>query len=117
MRKSLETTSGNTFRTSFCRLFVFSAFALLCCSGAFAQQRQLDQEIAAAYPLKTIAATESQMSLLFWILGSRQGRPSADEVQDTTSQKKQLIISGMAPNRILTRAFLNKAINYESTLT
>ena len=99
------------------RLFVFITFFLLCCSGVFAQQRNVIEVPVKFMPEKKVAATEAQMELLFWVMGSRQGRATSEDLHKTTSQKKQMINSGMAPNRILTRTFLNKAINYESTLT
>ena len=99
------------------RVVLFIAFFLLCCSGVFAQQQNVVEVPLKLLPEQKVAATEAQMELLFWVLGSRQGRGTNDEFQKTTSQKKQMINSGMAPNRILSRTFLNKAINYESTVT
>ena len=106
-------TTKRHSRVSALRLLAFVAFFGLCHTGASAQQRPIAVKVIKS---EKIAATDSQMELLFWVMGSRHGRPSMDAVQ-TISQKKQLINSGMAPNRILSRTFLNKAINYDTTIT
>lgn len=88
-------------------------FFVLCSSGALAQQSKV---ITPARVIEhKVAATDTQMELLFWVMGSRQGRTINPET--TRSHKKQMINSGMAPNRILSRTFLNKAINYDNTIS
>ena len=63
------------------------------------------------------SVSSSEMELVLWFMGTKKCKTSAgfseDEVQ---SRKKQIITSGMTPNRILTRTFMNKAINYETSI-
>lgn len=82
------------------------------------------QELKAAPPYESLMAenlitiSESQLDLVFWLMGSRQTINTMSGQDDTfLSHNKQMINSGMVPNRILSRTFLNKAINYDRTIT
>jgi hypothetical protein len=48
-------------------------------------------------------------------MGSKQD-PNRTISNETSNTKKQIMTSGMAPNRLLIKAFLKKAINLESTI-
>ncbi len=65
--------------------------------------------------------TESQMELVSWFMGSKASKVSntsntSNATSTNNSGKKQLINCGATPNRILSRAFLKKAINHDSTI-
>jgi alcohol dehydrogenase YqhD (iron-dependent ADH family) len=49
-------------------------------------------------------------------MGSKQD-PNSVISNEETDAKIQIMTSGMAPNRVLIKAFLQKAVNAESTLT
>lgn len=55
----------------------------------------------------------SNMNFVLWFMGSKQS-PNANNVPVGTSAKKQFMTSGTAPNRLLIKAFLKKAVNFES---
>lgn len=58
----------------------------------------------------------SNMNFVSWFMGSKQ-TPNADKSTDaSTNSKKQMIISGIVPNRLLLKAFLKKATNYTNTI-
>jgi hypothetical protein len=55
----------------------------------------------------------SNMNFVLWFMGSKQS-PNANIVPAGTTAKKQFMTSGTAPNRLLIKAFLKKAVNFES---
>lgn len=61
------------------------------------------------------ASDASNMNFVLWFMGSKQS-PNANVVPAGTTAKKQFITSGTAPNRLLIKAFLKKAVNFESAV-
>ena len=55
------------------------------------------------------------MNFVSWFMGTKQ-TPNANQSGEVLSAKKQMINSGIAPNRLLIKAFLKKASNYNSTI-
>lgn len=58
----------------------------------------------------------SNMEFALWFMGTKQDPNSTLSVEGTNA-KKLIITSGMAPNRLLIKAFLKKVVNYESSLS
>lgn len=58
-------------------------------------------------------STSNSMNFVLWFMGSRQD-PKSTISTEGTNTKKQVITSGTAPNRLLIKAFLKKAVNLES---
>jgi hypothetical protein len=66
--------------------------------------------------MKQEAASDvSNMNFVLWFMGSKQ-TPNANVVPAGTTAKKQFITSGTAPNRLLIKAFLKKAVNFQSAV-
>ncbi len=66
--------------------------------------------------MKQEAASDvSSMNFVLWFMGSKQS-PNAITVPAGTTAKKQFMTSGTAPNKLLIKAFLKKAVNFESTV-
>ncbi len=61
------------------------------------------------------SSVESNMNFVLWFMGSRQ-TPNATVLPVGTSAKKQFMTSGNEPNRLLIKAFLKKAVNFESSM-
>ena len=65
-------------------------------------------------------ANESQMELVSWFMGTKQSQVSGVNATNTISTnntgKKQFINNGLSTNRILSRTFLKKATNSQSTI-
>ena len=61
------------------------------------------------------ASTNSNMNFVLWFMGTKQD-PNVKIVPAGANTKKEFITSGTAPNRLLIKAFLKKAVNYESAL-
>lgn len=57
----------------------------------------------------------SNMNFVLWFMGSKQS-PNSTIVPAGTTAKKQFMTSGTAPNRLLIKAFLKKAVNFESAV-
>lgn len=60
-------------------------------------------------------STASNMNFVLWFMGSKQS-PNSTIVPAGTTAKKQFMTSGTAPNRLLIKAFLKKAVNFESAV-
>jgi hypothetical protein len=65
--------------------------------------------------LENTKATSS-IEFALWFMGTKQD-PKTTLSTESTSAKKSIITSGMAPNRLLIKAFLKKVVNYESSLS
>ena len=61
------------------------------------------------------ASTNSNMNFVLWFMGTKQD-PSAKIVPAGSNTKKEFMTSGTAPNRLLIKAFLKKAVNFESAI-
>lgn len=57
----------------------------------------------------------SSMQFILWFMGSKQDLNSTISA-DGTNAKKQVITSGTAPNRLLIKAFLKKAVDLENRI-
>lgn len=61
-------------------------------------------------------AGNSNMNFVLWFMGSKQNPNSTLTKEDGDDTKKKIMTSGIAPNRLLIKAFLKKAVNFESSL-
>ena len=57
-------------------------------------------------------STEGSMNFVLWFMGSKQD-PNVRSIQAGENTRRQFITSGLAPNRLLLKAFLKKAVNTE----
>ncbi|MFA9190358.1 hypothetical protein AAGV28_03140 [Flavobacterium sp. FZUC8N2.13] len=57
----------------------------------------------------------SNMEFALWFMGTKQDPNSTLSTEG--SAKKLIITSGIAPNRLLIKAFLKKVVNYENSLS
>jgi hypothetical protein len=55
------------------------------------------------------------INFVLWFMGSKQD-PNTTISSDRTNTKKQIMTSGIAPNRLLIKAFLKKAVDSENSL-
>lgn len=100
------------FNLPFKKSFYLLLIIVLFCTGASAQEvNSANSDQPSTY------ATSTEMELVLWFMGTKQSKSSAGFDQgEVKSHKKEIIKSGVMPNRILTRTFMNKVINYENTL-
>jgi hypothetical protein len=123
------TTQNTTTQNSFSRtgLVVLFVLVLLSSVGMVGQNVQpaastVTFEVSFASTDETVASTQATtttnttMNFVSWFMGTKQ-TPSTNSTTDfSTSTKKQMIQSGIAPNRLLIKTFLKKATNYNSTI-
>jgi len=74
-----------------------------------------EKEASANVKVESSRAT-SNMEFALWFMGTKQDPNSTLSVEGTNA-KKLIITSGMAPNRLLIKAFLKKVVNYENSLS
>ena len=60
-------------------------------------------------------SSSNSMNFVLWFMGSKQDLNTTISTEGTNT-KKQVITSGSAPNRLLIKAFLKKAVNLESMI-
>ncbi len=58
------------------------------------------------------ASGVSNMNFVLWFMGSKQD-PNVKILPAAGNTRKQFMTSGTAPNRLLIKAFLKKAVNFE----
>ena len=123
------TTQNTNTSTSFSGKGLVLVFVLFLVSsvGMFGQNVQPSAtststfEVSMASADETVASTQATttnttMNFVSWFMGTKQ-TPSTNSSNDfSTSTKKQMINSGIAPNRLLIKTFLKKATNYNSTI-
>jgi len=101
-------------------MFLFILFSMFSFSG-FAQSQatskiDFNEKVESTnVKLETSKAT-SNMEFALWFMATKQD-PNASLSNEGDSAKKLLITSGMAPNRLLIKAFLKKVVNYENSLS
>lgn len=61
----------------------------------------------------TLSSSSNTMNFVLWFMGSKQD-PKSIFSKEGINTKKQVITSGAAPNRLLIKAFLKKAVDLES---
>ena len=61
---------------------------------------------------KETTSNTSNMNFVIWFMGSKQN-PSTTIIPAGENTRKQFMTSGLAPNRLLIKAFLKKAVNFE----
>ena len=94
-------------------VLVFVVFMF--CSVAFAQDQlgSSEQELTSTTTANKVSESLNFMS---WFMGTKQS-VQPNSVQDLKgSSKKQLINSGIAPNRLLHKTFSKKAANFNSAI-
>jgi hypothetical protein len=111
-------------------LIMVIAFVLLSIGTSFGQTAvesntaqtetiQDDEVVNSNVEMSTIkqdaTSSATNMNFVLWFMGSKQ-TPNANAVPAGANTKKQFITSGSAPNRLLIRAFLKKAVNFESSM-
>lgn len=67
--------------------------------------------------VSTVSASNSKsMHFILWFMGSKQDLNSTLSAEGNNT-KKQIITSGVAPNRVLIKTFLKKAVNLENMMS
>jgi hypothetical protein len=124
------TTQNTNTSTSFSRkglvlvfvLFLVSSVGMLGQNVQPAATSTSTFEVSIASTDETVASTQvitttnTTMNFVSWFMGTKQTPSTNSSTDFSTSTKKQMIQSGIAPNRLLIKTFLKKATNYNSTI-
>jgi len=124
-------TQNTNTQNSFSRIGVVAVFVLFLLSsvGMFGQKVQptatsiITFEVSMAASDETVASakattttTNATINFVSWFMGTKQTPATIQSNDFSTSTKKQMINSGIAPNRLLIKTFLKKATNYNSII-
>lgn len=92
-------------------MFSFSGFS----QSQSAANVDLNGGASANVKVEASKAT-SNMEFALWFMGTKQD-PNSTLSTEGTNVKKMIITSGIAPNRLLLKAFLKKVVNHENSLS
>lgn len=109
------TTTQNKSKNMILILFVFVCALLFSVSGySQSSTGAVVTEMGNDVKQESVK-TSSNMEFVLWFMGSKQD-PNTTLSTEGINTKKQIMTSGIAPNRLLIKAFLKKAVNFESSL-
>ena len=121
----MNTNTQNTSITSNKALIVLFVMFLLSSVGMFGQNK----ETAVAAPATTTVevlkvsvnqvALDSEVEFMSWFMSSKQTQSvggSESTSSTNVSRKKQIISSGVVPNKVLYRTLVKKVISQESAI-
>jgi hypothetical protein len=124
---NISTKNGNKKNTVIFMMFVFMLLSSIAVFGQTAVENNFVQNTTIENNEIVNTTTEissmkqeatsnaSNMNFVLWFMGSKQS-PNSTIVPAGTTAKKQFMTSGTAPNRLLIKAFLKKAVNFESAV-
>jgi hypothetical protein len=124
---NFSTKNGNKKNTIIFMMFVFMLLSNIAVFGQTAVENNFVQNTTIENNEIVNTTTEissmkqeatsnaSNMNFVLWFMGSKQS-PNSTIVPAGTTAKKQFMTSGTAPNRLLIKAFLKKAVNFESAV-
>jgi len=118
----MTTVTQITLNQKNTRLVVLLAMLLLSSVGMFGQEvatvssTVITTEIVADETAATTTATavesNSNINIVSWFMGTKQ-TPKTNAADGAMNSKKQMINSGIAPNRLLIKTFLKKASSFQ----
>ena len=98
-------------------LFLMTSFS------SFAQSSTLEvvstKEVVSVETRTALVLDDSQLDFMNWFMGSKQSQSTNDftTVNDnSSSRRKQIISSGVTPNRVLYRTLLKKVVSQENAI-
>ena len=111
---------NNTNSKSIQSVFVFVLFFMFSFS-AFSQSQsvsnvEFNEKVESTSVKVESSRSTSNMEFALWFMGTKQD-PNSTLSSEGTNAKKLIITSGIAPNRLLIKAFLKKVVNYENSLS
>ena len=121
----MKTTTLEAKQTNNKRLIALFVLLLLSCVGMFGQELTNNVSVTVSTTNTPIVSSstnnDSQLELISWFMGSKQiqisnAAKNTNTISTNNSGKKNMINCGMTPNRVLSRAFMKKAVNYDTTI-
>ena len=68
---------------------------------------------------KSIVSIDTQIDFVSWFMGSRQSQMNENETagkSKSAATKKQILTSGITPNKVLYRTFMKRVISQDSAI-
>jgi hypothetical protein len=100
-------------------IIIMFAFILFTNGSVFGQTAENDIIANATTEISVTkrdnARTSSNINFVLWFMGSKQD-PNSTISKECINTKKEIMTSGMAPNRLLIKAFLKKVVTLDSLL-
>ncbi|MEZ7499209.1 hypothetical protein QO200_10715 [Flavobacterium sp. Arc3] len=101
-------------------IFLMFIFVLVSSVSGFSQTSENKEVVSTTNNIATTEVKEdnkstSNVEFVLWFMGSKQD-PNSTISTEGINTKKQIMTSGLAPNRLLIKAFLKKAVNFESAV-
>lgn len=78
-----------------------------------------DEIVVATTQVETaVVSVDAQIDFVGWFMGSRQCHGNENETTDSksSSTKKQILTSGITPNKVLYRTFMKRVISQDSAI-
>jgi hypothetical protein len=106
---NMNTTANTTSNTI--KMMIVLVMMLLSTAGFAQNTIEVPATVAAS---TTTVESNSSMNMVSWFMGTKQ--TTNENITKETSSKKQMMTSGIAPNRLLIKTFLKKASQYASNI-
>jgi hypothetical protein len=106
--------NGNRKRVNILMLLAFLVLSNVATFGQTVAEKNTNSNntIESNLVEKEAASNNSNMNFVMWFMGSKQN-PGTTIMPAGENTRKQFMTSGLAPNRLLIKAFLKKAVNFE----
>ena len=106
MNTTTNTTSSNSIK-----MILVLVILLLSSVGIAQNTIEVPATVATA---TTATEASTSMNMVSWFMGTKQ--TTNENVTKESNSKKQMMTSGIAPNRLLIKTFLKKAAQYTSNI-
>jgi len=119
------TSTSTTFYTENKKgLLVLLVLFLLSSVGMFGQAKAvvvptIDTTVSVVAVSSQHVVLDSEVDFVNWFMGSKQLQTTNNTTTTSSSieRKKQIISSGVTPNKVLYRTFVKRVMNQESTIS
>ena len=104
-------TTANTTTSNNIKMMIVLVLMLLSTAGFAQNTIEVPATVAAS---TTTVESNASMNMVSWFMGTKQ--TTNDNITKESTSKKQMMTSGIAPNRLLIKTFLKKASQYASNI-
>lgn len=104
-------TTTNTTTSNNIKMMIVLVMVLLSSVGFAQNTIEVPATVAAS---TTTVESNASINMVSWFMGTKQ--TTNENITKETSSKKQMMTSGVAPNRLLIKTFLKKASQYASNI-
>ena len=104
-------TTANTTTSNNIKMMIVLVVMLLSSAGFAQNTIEVPATVAVS---TTVVESNSSMNMVSWFMGTKQN--TNENITKESNSKKQVMTSGIAPNRLLIKTFLKKASQYTSNI-